>query len=157
MSKPLVGILMGSKSDLPVMEHASLILSELGVENEMQVLSAHRHAEDVMNYARTAADRGLKVLIAGAGMAAALPGVVSAGTLLPVLGVPLAGSSLQGMDALLSIVQMPKGIPVGTLAIGKSGAINAGLLAAQIIAINDAQLTQKLANYRKASADAARA
>jgi 5-(carboxyamino)imidazole ribonucleotide mutase len=157
MSKPLVGILMGSKSDLPVMEHASLILSELGIENEMQVLSAHRHAEDVMDYARTAADRGLKVLIAGAGMAAALPGVVSAGTLLPVLGVPLAGSSLQGMDALLSIVQMPKGIPVGTLAIGKSGAINAGLLAAQIIAINDAQLTQKLANYRKASADAARA
>jgi 5-(carboxyamino)imidazole ribonucleotide mutase len=157
MSKPLVGILMGSKSDLPVMEHASLILSELGVENEMQVLRAHRHAEDVMDYARTASDRGLKVLIAGAGMAAALPGVVSAGTLLPVLGVPLAGSSLQGMDALLSIVQMPKGIPVGTLAIGKSGAINAGLLAAQIIATNDAQLTQKLANYRKASADAARA
>jgi 5-(carboxyamino)imidazole ribonucleotide mutase len=156
MSKPLVGILMGSKSDLPVMEHASLTLSELGVENEMQVLSAHRHAEDVMNYARTAADRGLKVLIAGAGMAAALPGVVSACTLLPVLGVPLAGSSLQGMDALLSIVQMPKGIPVGTLAIGKSGAINAGLLAAQIIATNDAQLTQKLADYRKASADAAR-
>jgi 5-(carboxyamino)imidazole ribonucleotide mutase len=147
---------MGSKSDLPVMEHASLTLSELGVENEMQVLSAHRHAEDVMNYARTAADRGIKVLIAGAGMAAALPGVVSACTLLPVLGVPLAGSSLQGMDALLSIVQMPKGIPVGTLAIGKSGAINAGLLAAQIIATNDAQLTQKLADYRKASADAAR-
>jgi 5-(carboxyamino)imidazole ribonucleotide mutase len=138
------------------MEHASLTLSELGVENEMQVLSAHRHAEDVMNYARTAADRGIKVLIAGAGMAAALPGVVSACTLLPVLGVPLAGSSLQGMDALLSIVQMPKGIPVGTLAIGKSGAINAGLLAAQIIATNDAQLTQKLADYRKASADAAR-
>jgi 5-(carboxyamino)imidazole ribonucleotide mutase len=147
---------MGSKSDLPVMEHASLILSELGVENEMQVLSAHRHAEDVMNYAHTAAERGLKVLIAGAGMAAALPGVVSAGTLLPVLGVPLAGSSLQGMDALLSIVQMPKGIPVGTLAIGKSGAINAGLLAAQILATNDAQLTQRLADYRKASADAAR-
>ena len=156
MSNPLVGILMGSKSDLPVMEHASRVLTELGIENEMQVLSAHRHAEDVMEYSHTAADRGLKVLIAGAGMAAALPGVVSAGTLLPVLGVPLAGSSLQGMDALLSIVQMPKGIPVGTLAIGKSGAINAGLLAAQIIATNDTALTQRLVDYRKASADAAR-
>ena len=156
MSNPLVGIMMGSKSDRPIMEHASKILTQLEIPHEMNVLSAHRHTDDTIAYAKAASGRGLKVLIAGAGMAAALPGVVAAATLLPVFGVPLSSPAFQGLDALLSMVQMPKGIPVGTLAVGKSGAINAALIAAQVIATNDEALTERLQNYRDESARAAR-
>lgn len=146
--QPLVGILMGSTSDMPVMKRAADTLEGLGVPYEIKVVSAHRTPELTLQYASTAADRGLKILIAGAGMAAALPGVVAAKTLLPVLGVPMAGHAFGGMDALLSIVQMPTGIPVGTLAVGEAGATNAALLAAQILALNDAALAERLAEYR---------
>ena len=134
----LVGIIMGSTSDWDTMRHAADVLAELGVAHETKVVSAHRTPDRLYDYAKTAADRGLKVVIAGAGGAAHLPGMAAAMTHLPVLGVPVQSKALSGQDSLLSIVQMPAGIPVGTLAIGKAGATNAGLLAAAILATHDA-------------------
>ncbi|MDK9557327.1 5-(carboxyamino)imidazole ribonucleotide mutase [Marinobacter sp. M216] len=131
--QPLVGLIMGSKSDWPTMEHAAQMLEKLGVAYETKVVSAHRTPDLLFDYAKTASDRGLKVIIAGAGGAAHLPGMVASQTSLPVLGVPVQSKALNGLDSLLSIVQMPGGIAVGTLAIGKAGATNAGLLAAQIV------------------------
>jgi len=145
---PVVGILMGSDSDLPVMQEAHAILQEFGVPAELHVLSAHRTPERVLRYARAAERRGLKLLIAGAGGAAHLAGVLAAHVTLPVIGVPMAGGSLGGLDALLSTVQMPAGIPVATVAIGKAGARNAGLLAVEILALAAPELTQKLRAYR---------
>ena len=146
---PLVGIIMGSKSDWPTMQHAAEILSDFGVPHERRVVSAHRTPQWMSDYARDAEQRGLKVIIAGAGGAAHLPGVVAAKTVLPVLGVPMQSKSLQGLDSLLSIVQMPKGIPVGTLAIGEAGAANAALFAAAILALSDAGIKQRLQEFRK--------
>jgi len=131
--QPLVGLIMGSKSDWPTMENAAIMLEKLGVPYETRVVSAHRTPDLLFEYAKTASDRGLKVIVAGAGGAAHLPGMVASQTSLPVLGVPVQSKTLNGLDSLLSIVQMPGGIAVGTLAIGKAGATNAGLLAAQII------------------------
>jgi 5-(carboxyamino)imidazole ribonucleotide mutase len=131
---PLVGVIMGSRSDWETLQHASAVLAELDVPHECQVVSAHRTPDWLMEYAGTAAARGLGVIIAGAGGAAHLPGMVASKTLLPVLGVPIENGALRGLDALLSIVQMPGGVPVGTLAIGKAGAINAALLATSILA-----------------------
>ena len=153
MAKPLVGIIMGSKTDLEVLDGAAEILREFGVEYEVRVLSAHRTPEHVLEWSSTAESRGLEVLIAGAGGAAHLPGVVAAKTVLPVLGVPVPSTTLGGADALLSIVQMPKGIPVGTLAIGKSGAANAALLAVAILSGKRPELREKLRAWRKARAD----
>ena len=146
--KPLVGILMGSHSDWELMSHASATLDALGIAHEVNAISAHRAPDRLTEYCETARDRGLKVLIAGAGLAAALPGVAAAKTPLPVLGVPLPSPALGGMDALLSIVQMPPGIPVGTLAIGKAGAINSALLAAAILALSDDRIRTALDGYR---------
>lgn len=146
--KPLVGILMGSHSDWELMSHASITLDKLGIAHEVNAISAHRAPDALVTYCETARERGLKVLIAGAGLAAALPGVTAAKTSLPVLGVPLPSPALGGMDALLSIVQMPPGIPVGTLAIGKAGAINAALLAAAIIALSDEGIRKALDEFR---------
>ncbi len=148
----LVAVIMGSKSDWPVMKEACLILEELGVPYEKKIVSAHRTPDWMFQFTETAIDRGIKVIIAGAGGAAHLPGMVAAKTVLPVIGVPVPATQLQGMDALLSIVQMPGGVPVATVAIGASGAKNAGLLAAQILAINDQQLQQKLKNRREETA-----
>jgi 5-(carboxyamino)imidazole ribonucleotide mutase len=148
MSKPTVGIIMGSHSDWATMKHAADILDELGVAYEKQIVSAHRTPDKLFDYAETAAERGLHVIIAGAGGAAHLPGMTAAKTRLPVLGVPVQSKALSGMDSLLSIVQMPKGIPVGTLAIGDAGAVNAGLLAAAIIALHDPAVADKLDAYR---------
>lgn len=148
MSKPTVGIIMGSHSDWATMKHAADILDELGVAYEKQIVSAHRTPDKLFDYAETAAERGLHVIIAGAGGAAHLPGMTAAKTRLPVLGVPVLSKALSGMDSLLSIVQMPKGIPVGTLAIGDAGAVNAGLLAAAIIALHDPAVADKLDAYR---------
>lgn len=134
MSKPLVGVIMGSTSDWETMEHTCRILDELQVPYEKKVVSAHRTPDLMFSYAETAKERGLKVIIAGAGGAAHLPGMVAAKTLLPVIGVPVQSKALNGLDSLLSIVQMPGGIPVATVAIGKAGAENAGLLAAQMLA-----------------------
>ena len=147
---PAVGVIMGSQSDWPVMKLAADILEELGVAFEAKIVSAHRTPERLVEYAKTAKTRGLQVIIAGAGGAAHLPGMAASMTPLPVLGVPVQSKALSGMDSLLSIVQMPKGVPVGTLAIGESGAINAGLLAASIIALQDAAVAEKLDNYRAA-------
>ena len=152
-SKPLVGIIMGSKTGLEVLQGAVEILREFGIEHELRILSAHRTPERVLEWAQTAEERGLEVLIAGAGSAAALPGVVAAKTVLPVLGVPVASTTLGGVDALLSIVQMPKGVPVGTLAIGKGGAANAALLAVSILAAKRPELREKLRSWRKKRAD----
>jgi 5-(carboxyamino)imidazole ribonucleotide mutase len=152
-SAPLVGVIMGSKSDFSVMRAAVDVMREFGVAHEAKVVSAHRTPELMVDYARTAAGRGLRVIIAGAGGAAHLPGMVAANTVLPVLGVPIAATALQGFDALLSIVQMPKGIPVGTLAIGAAGAANAGLLAVQILATTDAELQAKFVAWRNARRD----
>lgn len=146
---PLVGIIMGSQSDLDVMRNASETLDDLGISNEIKILSAHRNPEQVNEYAATARERGLKVIIAGAGMAAALPGVVAAQTPLPVLGVPMETRVMGGMDSLLSMAQMPGGIPVGTLAIGKAGAKNAALLAAAILALSDEGVAGRLDAFRK--------
>ena len=146
--KPLVGIIMGSRSDWETMRHAAETLTALGVPHETKVVSAHRTPERLYDYAKSAKDRGLKVVIAGAGGAAHLPGMCAAMTPLPVLGVPVESKALSGMDSLLSIVQMPGGIPVGTLAIGKAGAINAGLLAAAILATHDEALASRLADWR---------
>lgn len=146
----LVGIIMGSTSDWETMRHAAATLDALGVAHETGVVSAHRTPQRLYDYATTAADRGLKVVIAGAGGAAHLPGMAAAMTHLPVLGVPVESHALKGMDSLLSIVQMPGGVPVGTLAIGKAGAINAGLLAASILALSDTALTERLKAWRAA-------
>ena len=145
---PRVAVVMGSSSDWEVLRHASAALTELGVAHECRVVSAHRTPELLFEYAGNAASRGLQVVIAGAGGAAHLPGMLAARTVLPVLGVPVPGGSLQGIDALLSIVQMPRGVPVGTLAIGAAGAFNAGLLAAQILALHDPGLAQRLTDRR---------
>jgi len=153
VSAPVVGIIMGSRSDWPVLEHAAAVLDELGVAYEAKIVSAHRTPKRLVVYATTARTRGLKVIIAGAGGAAHLPGMAAAMTELPVLGVPVASTALQGQDALLSIVQMPAGVPVGTLAIGKPGAINAGILAASILALSDPALAERLDAYRAAQTD----
>ena len=154
MSQPLVGILMGSDSDLPVMKQAAEVLEQFGVPYEMKVLSAHRTPLDTIDYARTAYERGLRVIIAGAGGAAHLPGVVAGITTLPVIGVPIE-SKLQGLDSLLSIVQMPSGVPVATVAIG--GARNAGVLAVQILATANEELQRKLQDYKQQIAEQSRA
>lgn len=151
--EPLVGIIMGSTSDWDTMRHAALILDELGVAYEKKVVSAHRTPRRLYDYATSAADRGLKVVIAGAGGAAHLPGMAAAMTHLPVLGVPVESKALKGVDSLYSIVQMPGGVPVGTLAIGKPGAINAGLLAAAILATGDAALATRLKDWRARQTD----
>ena len=145
--KPIVSIIMGSTSDLPVMEKAAQLLDEMQVPFEMNALSAHRTPAEVEAFAKGATDRGLKVIIAAAGMAAALPGVIAANTTLPVIGVPVKGSVLDGVDALYSIIQMPPGIPVATVAI--NGAMNAAILAVQMLALSDQELAQKFANYKE--------
>jgi len=145
-----VGIIMGSRSDWPTLEHAAKILDELAIPYEAEVVSAHRTPDRMMDYAATAESRGLRVLIAGAGGAAHLPGMVAAKTRLPVLGVPVETHALKGMDSLLSIVQMPGGIPVATFAIGPAGAKNAGLFAAAILALHDDKLAQALEAFRRA-------
>ena len=152
--KPLVGVIMGSRSDWPTLSKAAEILAELGVPYETRVVSAHRTPDRLVAYAKTARERGLRIIIAGAGGAAHLPGMVASMTSLPVLGVPVKSSALSGLDSLLSIVQMPKGIPVGTLAIGEAGAANAGILAASMLANNDAALLKRLDAYRQAQTDA---
>lgn len=146
MSKPLVGIIMGSDSDLSVMRAAIEMCEEFGIDYEVDIVSAHRTPEKLLKYSLSAEERGLKVIIAGAGGAAHLPGMVAAQTVLPVIGVPVRSSSLDGMDSLLSIVQMPGGVPVATVAI--NGAKNAGILAAQIIGSSDSSLRQKIAAYK---------
>jgi 5-(carboxyamino)imidazole ribonucleotide mutase len=146
--KPLVGIIMGSTSDWETMRHAHETLRDFGVEHECKVVSAHRTPMLVTEYATSAADRGVKIIIAGAGGAAHLPGMTAAQTVLPVLGVPVESKALQGVDSLHSIVQMPAGIPVGTLAIGKAGATNAALLAIQILALTDETLRNKIEQFR---------
>lgn len=145
---PLVGVIMGSKSDWPTMEGAAQVLTEFGVPFEAQVVSAHRTPDKMFDYAASARERGLQVIIAGAGGAAHLPGMVAAKTTLPVIGVPVQSRALNGLDSLLSIVQMPGGIPVATVAIGTTGAKNAGLLAVSILANQYPDLAQKLADYR---------
>lgn len=145
---PLVGIIMGSQSDWPTMEKAHDVLHTLGVPHEVKIVSAHRTPDRMVDYAKSAKARGLKVIIAGAGGAAHLPGMVASMTPLPVLGVPVESKALKGMDSLLSIVQMPGGIPVGTLAIGEAGAKNAGLLAAAILATHDDALMTRLETFR---------
>jgi 5-(carboxyamino)imidazole ribonucleotide mutase len=145
---PVVGIIMGSQSDWETMRHAAENLAQLGVAYETKIVSAHRTPKRLTEYAETARDRGLRVIIAGAGGAAHLPGMTAAMTPLPVLGVPVESKALSGMDSLLSIVQMPGGIPVGTLAIGRAGAINAALLAAAVIALNDETIRTNLDDWR---------
>jgi 5-(carboxyamino)imidazole ribonucleotide mutase len=147
-STPLVGIIMGSQSDWPTMRHAADLLAELGIAHETRIVSAHRTPERLYTYAREAKQRGLQVIVAGAGGAAHLPGMVAAMTSLPVLGVPVQSRSLSGLDSLLSIVQMPAGIPVGTLAIGQGGALNAGLLAAQIVGLGDPAVAAAVEAWR---------
>lgn len=149
MTRPLVGIIMGSKSDWETMRHAADTLDELGVPHETKIVSAHRTPRRLYDYAHSAKDRGLKVVIAGAGGAAHLPGMTASMTILPVLGVPVESQALKGMDSLLSIVQMPAGVPVGTLAIGKAGAINAALLAASMLANEDPSLAARLEAWRE--------
>jgi 5-(carboxyamino)imidazole ribonucleotide mutase len=148
-----VGIIMGSRSDWETMRHAAETLDALGVAHEAKVVSAHRTPDRLYDYAREAAGRGLKVIVAGAGGAAHLPGMVAAMTRLPVLGVPVQSQALSGLDSLLSIVQMPAGVPVGTLAIGKAGAVNAGLLAASILAVHDHALAGRLEDWRQRQTD----
>jgi 5-(carboxyamino)imidazole ribonucleotide mutase len=152
-AKPLVGVIMGSKSDWEYMAAACEVMDELQVSHEVRVLSAHRTPDLTLEYAARARERGLKVIISGAGGAAALPGVLAAKTTLPVIGVPMPTMALNGMDSLLSIVQMPKGIPVATMAIGKGGAANAGLFAAAIIAVEDHALAERIAKWRAARAE----
>ena len=151
---PLVGVIMGSKSDWETMRHAAETLREFGVAHECRVVSAHRTPEWMMEYASQAEARGLEVIIAGAGGAAHLPGMVAGHTLLPVIGVPIQSKALNGLDSLLSIVQMPAGVPVATMAIGRAGAINAALFAVSILALYDADLATQLSNYRAARAEA---
>jgi 5-(carboxyamino)imidazole ribonucleotide mutase len=149
MTEPQVGIIMGSSSDWETMRHAAETLEQLGIAHESKVVSAHRTPKRLYEYAQSAKQRGLKVVIAGAGGAAHLPGMTASMTALPVLGVPIESQALKGMDSLLSIVQMPAGIPVGTLAIGKAGAINAALLAAAMLATTDEGLAQRLEGWRE--------
>jgi 5-(carboxyamino)imidazole ribonucleotide mutase len=149
---PLVGVIMGSKSDWEFMSAAAEVMTELQVPHEIRILSAHRTPDQTLEYSATAAGRGLLAIIAGAGGAAHLAGVIAAKTILPIIGVPMPTTSLNGMDSLLSIVQMPKGVPVATMAIGKPGAANAGLFAAQIIALGDAGLAERLVKWRAARA-----
>jgi len=153
---PVVGVIMGSQSDWPVMQKACDILDELGVAFEARIVSAHRTPDRLYDYASKAKSRGLKVVIAGAGGAAHLPGMAAAMTPLPVLGVPVQSRALNGIDSLLSIAQMPKGVPVGTLAIGEAGAANAGILAASIIALDDQNVATKLDAFRAAQSAAVR-
>jgi 5-(carboxyamino)imidazole ribonucleotide mutase len=148
-AKPLVGIIMGSQSDWPTMKHAADILAELGVAYETRIVSAHRTPERLYTFAKGAKASGLKVIIAGAGGAAHLPGMTASMTTLPVLGVPIESKALKGQDSLYSIVQMPAGVPVGTLAIGEAGAKNAGLLAAEILALSDNDLSARLDDWRR--------
>ena len=152
---PQVGILMGSQSDWDTMKHAGMVLDQLGVANESRIISAHRKPKRLAEYMDGARERGLKVIVAGAGGAAHLPGVVASMTTLPVLGVPMESQALKGMDSLLSIVQMPGGIPVGTLAIGKAGVVNAALLAAEIIGVNDPAVADAVQAWRDDQADKA--
>jgi 5-(carboxyamino)imidazole ribonucleotide mutase len=147
---PKVGIIMGSQSDWPVMKEAARLLDELGVPYEARIVSAHRTPDRLVSYAKGAKARGLKVIIAGAGGAAHLPGMTAAMTPLPVLGVPVQSKTLSGLDSLLSIVQMPRGVPVGTLAIGEAGAVNAGIMAASIVALEDDSVAARLDAYRAA-------
>jgi 5-(carboxyamino)imidazole ribonucleotide mutase len=151
--KPVVGIIMGSRSDWPTLKAAASVLDALKVPYETKVVSAHRTPKRLYSYATSARKRGLKIIIAGAGGAAHLPGMTASMTELPVLGVPIESRALKGLDSLLSIVQMPAGVPVGTLAIGEPGATNAGLLAAQILALSDARLAARVAAYRAAQTD----
>jgi 5-(carboxyamino)imidazole ribonucleotide mutase len=154
MADPQIGIIMGSNSDWETMRHAAETLDALGVIHETRIVSAHRTPKRLYEYAQSAHERGLKVIIAGAGGAAHLPGMAASMTELPVLGVPIESNTLKGIDSLLSIVQMPAGIPVGTLAIGKAGAINAALLAVAVLAANDQPLRQRLADWRRRQTDA---
>lgn len=146
---PLVGVAMGSKSDWETLRHASEALTELGVPHECRILSAHRTPAEMFEYAQTAEQRRLEVIIAGAGGAAHLPGMIASSTLLPVLGVPVQSQALQGLDSLLSIVQMPAGVPVGTLAIGRAGAVNAALLAVAVLSNSRPELRERLRDYRQ--------
>jgi 5-(carboxyamino)imidazole ribonucleotide mutase len=150
MTQPLIGIIMGSSSDWETMRHAADTLDELGIAYEQRVVSAHRTPRRLYDYAQSARDRGLKLIIAGAGGAAHLPGMAASMTILPVLGVPIESQALKGMDSLLSIVQMPAGVPVGTLAIGRAGAVNAALLAAAMLATSDDALATRLQSWRDA-------
>ena len=152
MKKPLVGVIMGSSSDWDVMKHAASILKDFNVPYEAEVVSAHRTPDRMFEYAETAVERGLKCIIAGAGGAAHLPGMIAAKTILPVLGVPITSKQLQGLDSLFSIVQMPKGIPVATFAIGEAGASNAGLFAVSLLAVEDAKVASLLAKFRETQA-----
>ncbi|EKN66218.1 5-(carboxyamino)imidazole ribonucleotide mutase [Schinkia azotoformans] len=154
MEQPLVGVIMGSTSDWPTMEHACVILDECQIPYEKKVVSAHRTPDLMFEYAETAKGRGIKVIIAGAGGAAHLPGMVAAKTTLPVIGVPVQSKSLNGLDSLLSIVQMPGGVPVATVAIGQAGAMNAGLLAAQILGTQFPEIDERLVNRRIATRNA---
>jgi 5-(carboxyamino)imidazole ribonucleotide mutase len=151
--KPVVGVIMGSRSDWETMRHAVEILQELGVGVESKVVSAHRTPQRLYEYASSARERGLKAIVAGAGGAAHLPGMTAAMTPLPVFGVPVESKALSGMDSLLSIVQMPAGVPVGTLAIGRAGAVNAGLLAASVVALGDAGVAERLDAWRAKQTD----
>jgi len=151
---PVVGIIMGSQSDWETMHHAADTLDSLGIANDVKIISAHRTPERMRDYAHTARDRGLKVIIAGAGGSAHLPGMTAAMTPLPVFGVPVESKALSGMDSLLSIVQMPAGVPVGTLAIGRAGAVNAALMAASVVALNDPAVATALDAWRAAQTDA---
>lgn len=152
-TKPLIGVIMGSKSDWETMQEAETILNDFGVPHECEVISAHRTPDRMFEYAKSAADRGIEVIIAGAGGAAHLPGMVASQTVLPVLGVPVKSRALNGLDSLLSIVQMPGGVPVGTLAIGASGAKNAALLAIRILANPRPELREKLVEYQSNQTD----
>jgi 5-(carboxyamino)imidazole ribonucleotide mutase len=152
MNNPVVGVIMGSSSDWEVMKHAADILNEFNVPYEAEVVSAHRTPDRMFEYAETAVKRGLKCIIAGAGGAAHLPGMIAAKTILPVLGVPVTSRQLKGLDSLLSIVQMPKGIPVATFAIGDSGASNAALFAVALLAVEDTKLATRLAAFRETQA-----
>jgi len=154
VAKPVVGIIMGSRSDWPTLKAAAEVLDSLKVPYETKVVSAHRTPKRLYSYATSARGRGLKVIIAGAGGAAHLPGMTASMTELPVLGVPIESKALKGLDSLLSIAQMPAGVPVGTLAIGESGATNAGILAAQILALDDARLAARVVAWRAAQTDA---
>lgn len=154
VENPVVGVIMGSDSDLPTMKEAIAVLREFGIPHEVKVISAHRTPDDMAEYAQSAHQRGLKVIIAGAGGAAHLPGMVASYTPLPVIGVPVKSSALSGIDSLLSIVQMPNGVPVATVAIGK--AINAGLLAVKILATSDENLLQKMLDYKSDMAEMSR-
>lgn len=152
--QPVVAVIMGSSSDWPTMQAATSVLEKLGVPFHVEVVSAHRTPDKLMSFSAQAADKGFKVIIAGAGGAAHLPGMVASKTHLPVLGVPVQSRALNGQDSLLSIVQMPKGVAVGTFAIGEAGAFNAGLFAAQILAVSDTALTQRIQDFRQQQTDA---